>query len=1698
MDGTLRLLLVALCVATVARGSSVRLLVRDKKTIVRVDLDLRRASVENASVVHSENSANFPILISADAEKQIGVFSESYNPTNQSIISFSTDGRGSPTLIVQKSTVLDESVSSLAVDWAAGLVYSAVNIGAAGNAVRIEVCSLQGSTKCGVVLRRGLEKVVSLSLDPMGGYMYWLNPNAKRVERAWMDGNFLDTNPFDGSQFVNVSSVSALTLDVTDRKLYYVQHIAGKDTSEVVQCYFYDRKSCRVLVDRIRAFHLGIYKENLLWSEISKGEGGLRFCRTSNCERTITEVKRSEDMETFTLLEAEAQPRRTDPNPCAENNGGCSHFCLILPGEPWRSCACPTGVKLLADNLTCSTEGIEKVLLVASKTGLFYFSLDTSDLTPQALDIEGFNSETTTMVAIDYDPTSGKVYWSEVDDSECRIQRCLFEKCTNVETVLRFNKPTKIESIAVDYVSKNIYWVDAGIGRISVARLDGSSQRILISRGLLKPRGLALDTTGGKLYFSDWDDSNPRIEMANLDGSERSVLISLKSKTSRPNGIDVDPTNQKIYWVDAKSLSVKSARLQDGKEITTIAEELEHPFSLSRLGKLPLAYGIYMFFFLLGDIIFTSAMNGRRLTAVRYNTSSPSSPRLSDTFWDTGRKSKKMEISDFLIYKQMGIKAVELKRTHLENATSKCQKNNGGCSHICVPTPEAEAKCLCPNDMELSADGTTCTKPSGFILYSTDELKVDLMRASLSSNSSRPSPLHIPQMNGVNRLTAIDSARGWIYWTTSNLEGRSIRRTAIEDSTQTEVVLEHFGKGVYDGIAVDQMSGNVYWCSRNAGVIEVMNYDATVKRTISWIDIEPMALAVHESKPLVFFVNAKNNGSIMRMPLGGVSNGGLTIVKKVGLVTSMVIDSKGDKIYWATDDFRGAGEFWTAGINGGRSERLLLGRNPLMHALHFYQDAIYYSNWKDGTIEKYSNRQREVLHSGVGNATNLLVVGRNNRILENVCSSKARSHCDYLCIANSSTSSECVCSDHFVYDKKGSVCIPPKQFLLLGMRDQIVRLKLPSNLNTNILKQEPMVVLPMSDVGYPTNIAFDPMSPRRYIYWIDGQNPTILKRASDLPPYTTQTVELHAEANCSKLYDVTVDDTGRQLFVSCATAQEREAASIHVWRIKNDDELLYLGAVVSGASRSEITGKHPAPREIAVLGRLNALFYVDSSGYTKQPSIVRCTIHGKACEAVVSTDLLRDHVRLVMDRVSLRFFYYNENGYWSRDIYVKSDVRHHLLASYDKAVHLVPINDKKLLLVTKNGKNDPYSDRLVELMMNASTIDYEKLTPSEESVVVMKDLVNVIRAFGTDATERIDQVQLTCATSQCSHICRVPRDFENKRHECMCPLGFSFAPSNPNSCVQNIQCFRWQFRCKDQIQCIHKSLTCDGHPDCMDGSDESEANCPHLSSGSEVAPGSNVWWRCRDGDLIQRHLICNGVADCGDGSDEVGCACANPAKEFDCNSWPQRMQRADHCIPRYELCDQVQNCPFEGNDENTVLCSAIAMYNSATGNSGFGPSTPSELQLSTILRYAIPIIFAVFILLMCVICYWQRKVESGGVQIPQPPPVHLMPQGAPMVGGAVNANSLYESAAYLRSNDGVTQIEMRVRPNSRHHGTQIVYGSYSGQPSEAASSIFLPPPVGGRTFFTPPPSAARYLFCSFFCLRIIFFCLCSLSSPFPI
>ena len=53
------------------------------------------------------------------------------------------------------------------------------------------------------------------------------------------------------------------------------------------------------------------------------------------------------------------------------------------------------------------------------------------------------------------------------------------------------------EGIAVDWLSRNIYWTDSGLDRIEVSRLDGKDRKTLFDTDLVNPRGIVVDAPNG-------------------------------------------------------------------------------------------------------------------------------------------------------------------------------------------------------------------------------------------------------------------------------------------------------------------------------------------------------------------------------------------------------------------------------------------------------------------------------------------------------------------------------------------------------------------------------------------------------------------------------------------------------------------------------------------------------------------------------------------------------------------------------------------------------------------------------------------------------------------------------------------------------------------------------------------------------------------------------------------------------------------------------------------------------------------------------------------------------------------------------------------------------------------------------------------------------------------------------------------------
>lgn len=85
------------------------------------------------------------------------------------------------------------------------------------------------------------------------------------------------------------------------------------------------------------------------------------------------------------------------------------------------------------------------------------------------------------------------------------------------------------------------------------------------------------------MYWTDWG-SEPKIEKAALDGSQRIILIN--SGLGWPNGLSIDYKERKLYWGDAKTDKIEVSNLDGSDRRELVSDQLPHIFGFTLLGEL--------------------------------------------------------------------------------------------------------------------------------------------------------------------------------------------------------------------------------------------------------------------------------------------------------------------------------------------------------------------------------------------------------------------------------------------------------------------------------------------------------------------------------------------------------------------------------------------------------------------------------------------------------------------------------------------------------------------------------------------------------------------------------------------------------------------------------------------------------------------------------------------------------------------------------------------------------------------------------------------------------------------------------------------------------------------------------------------------------------------------------------------------------
>ena len=172
------------------------------------------------------------------------------------------------------------------------------------------------------------------------------------------------------------------------------------------------------------------------------------------------------------------------------------------------------------------------------------------------------NVKNATSLAVDM--AGGKLYWAEkISERTGRIRGANLDG-TNVKLVK--NLTSVPHGIVLDTVNGKLYLTNAW-GKVQRLNVDGSNFQPNFITDLNTPRNLALDVTGGKVYWTETSGGSGRIRRANLDGSKVETIV-----TSLAIPMDIAVFGNTLYWaerMDEHRGEIRSIALTGMPNITT-------------------------------------------------------------------------------------------------------------------------------------------------------------------------------------------------------------------------------------------------------------------------------------------------------------------------------------------------------------------------------------------------------------------------------------------------------------------------------------------------------------------------------------------------------------------------------------------------------------------------------------------------------------------------------------------------------------------------------------------------------------------------------------------------------------------------------------------------------------------------------------------------------------------------------------------------------------------------------------------------------------------------------------------------------------------------------------------------------------------------------------------------------------------------
>ncbi|XP_027721928.1 low-density lipoprotein receptor-related protein 2 isoform X3 [Vombatus ursinus] len=761
---------------------------------------------------------------------------------------------------------------------------------------------------------------------------------------------------------------------------------------------------------------------------------------------------------------------------CLDNNAGCTHECI--QGPFGAQCLCPFGYQLTNDSKTCEDineceipgfcsqhcynergssrcwcdegyilEGNGKTCKVSASGNLLLLVTSRNQIVADNITAQGHNiysliRDGEHIVAIDFDSLSGRIFWSDIRQDKIWSA---FQNGTDRKVVFD-SGVTVTESIAVDWVGRNLYWTDYVLETIEVSKINGNHRTVLISENVTNPRGLVLDPRidAHLMFWSDWG-KNPRIERASMDGTNRTVII--KNKIYWPNGLAIDYPNKLLYFTDAYLDYIDFCDYDGNHRRQVVASDLilRHPHALT----------------LFEDFVYWTDRHTHRV--IRANK------------WRGGNQT----VMIYNIHQPLGIAAVHPVKQ--PKSTNSC--TSAPCSHLCLLSSLGPRfySCACPSGWTLSSDSINCLRDEQPFLIT---VRMNIIYGISLNPEEKTNDAMVPIAGLHNGYDVdFDDSEQFIYWVENPGEIHRVK----SDGTNRTVFAPASVLGSPVSLALDWISRNLYYTNPGTQSIEVLTLRGETRYRKSLITNDgtplgaglPIGITIDPVNGKMYWTDHGTESGIPAKVASANMDGSQRKTLFTGNLDHLefiTIDIKEQKLYWAVTS---TGVIERGNVDG--TNRMIV----VFHLSHpwgiaVYDSFLYYSDQDYEVIErvdKSTGANKVSLRDNVPNLRCLRVYYRDNSAgSSNGCGNNMNA-CQQICLPIPGELFSCACATGFKLNSDNRTCSPYNSFIVVSMLTAIKGFSLEASDHSEAM-------VPMAGRGRNA-LHVDVHVPSGFIYWCD-------------------------------------------------------------------------------------------------------------------------------------------------------------------------------------------------------------------------------------------------------------------------------------------------------------------------------------------------------------------------------------------------------------------------------------------------------------------------------------------------------------------------------------------------------------------------------------------------------------------------------------